>query len=418
MANNLLTHETFNRIGGARAFIHLTLGTSVGIFELGAVADAEFTLTREEVNQEQRNEGKMHVTQKRITRETGQLTMRLLEALNPVVLHYLFDQYTDPTLTTLAVRPSGGGGSALFEGVEFCKLYEDTIYRLAHPYKIAGYADLNDPASVTVTPDNSSNDGTIPDGTYSYAVVACYDEDGDYTSYPEAGGTSVDDGIVLDTTANDLGHITVAWTVPTGDATPHHYDIYVQTAATFNPANVATKIASVSGVLNTILYSHTSLGTKTFGGTAPTGSAIVVQDSAGTPYDPDTDYEFNALTGDLKLRAGTTITLGETVTVIYAYWEPKSIEHLLGAGTSRAKTFPLTLLQIEKGEDGYEEGLEFYFHRVSLQGGPSSFTFRPDTFDNGISMQAEIMLDPGEGNMGVVRAKSGAFADMTDVLVN
>lgn len=111
-------------------------------------------------------------------------------------------------------------------------------------------------------------------GTYSFLLVNWYEPTGSEAnvdlSGPNRAGFAAWNGIVV----SNLNTVTIPFSRATVGPTdvpviPHHTSVYVQTAATFNPANVATKVAATTtrSAVSITVSDDLSLGTETFNAT-------------------------------------------------------------------------------------------------------------------------------------------------------
>jgi len=404
-----LTHERMNKIGAGRLFYKVTTGKPpLALFELGLVEDVSFNLGRTVLEQTQRVRGVKRKRQQRLDEETANLSFTLLENVNPVVSKYGLSPHATPVKEVHGVRAH----------IESFKLFGP------HPDAAAGAAgeahEVGHSADVQSTmPDPVGMAGVVGAGgaiaadTYSYAVVAWFDaaETLGMCSYPgtTAGGDDdAADGLVI---AGPPGNatVTLTWDPPAG-VTPHHYSIYMQdtVALTWDPANASQKVHETTDT-DCILTSHPDLGSETFGAGAPPTVSLTSWDGL-TTYVLNTDYTFDAPTGRFARIKGGAIGEGETVVALYVATHPVSIRTDLGVTKAIPTYLEITILQLEEGEDGYEEGDEWVLHKVNVCAGDVTFPFSADDWRRQMTVTWEALFDATEGRMGYKIDKSGHFA--------
>lgn len=389
------THLPFENLAVARLLVEITHPETgnKGWYELGPAEDVKLTLSRETQAVEDRLHGIDYEVGSRLRGVKAVLTGKLIENCNPDVTKYLFGQGSTQTHRAAIMEVTR----------ESFRLWGEDKYILPHAAGIAASVAGPDLSASSATYGTGSS---IPEGTNSYAVVAWADEDETVGSFPELEN---EDWMHFTIAASpNSENVALVWAAPSG-FTPHHYSVYAQAAATFNPANAAIKLLETTS-LSCVISSHTSIGLKTFGAAAPATYSLV--DEAGVEFDVNTDYLFDTATGEVSAVSTGEITNGELVMLTFARLRPAEVETPIGAGVARPTFAKLRVMQLEEGEDGYETGCEATIYKVNMQSGDSPLTF-PKEPGEGMDFSWDCLLDRTYNKIGIKVDRDPALETFT-----
>jgi len=385
------TDESMQEIGPGRLFVEVenASGTKM-LFELGPATDLAVRLAREVVAQEAIRKGIRYTVSERIRSLSGELSGRLLENVNPAVSKYLLGIGETQVKAASTVMPVK----------ESFKLYGTDERIVGHAANIV--AQMPEPSSFNATLFGT---GGPPDGTYSFAVVAWYDEDEETGSFPDSADEKAEN---VEVTAS-REKIAMDWTAPS-NVTPHHYSIYKQDAASFDETQPAQKIAETTATSFVQGATFANLGSKTFGDSPP-GPFDLFSFDQGTTYVVNTDYTFDVGTGAIKRVAGGSIPEGETLLLLYSYTVPAAITTPIGVTKARPTYVKLVVLQLEEGADGFEVGSEWSFYRVNTQAGDTNVSFNEDDYSQGFDFTWNLLYSLSDGKIAQKVDRNGVFTD-------
>lgn len=393
----------------------------------GRVLGTSYMPESDKITQEHAVKGRLKETQERTIRESGMLTVTLMEQMSPMFTQLVFGH---PDLGQTKVTASGRTERNVRT------LYSDEEQFVSNEYGIV--ADTNTPAPVISSAVVTSGAlglnwstgsgnwlfvvpiwGTLPDTSAGTEYGDNIDTENGFAAGTPSAGEQVTIVVATDDVAINMAGFT-------GPHAPDFYVVFHNTTntlvgATFIPKAGYSPAAYVAGSLST-----TTITVFDPTGSAPYSAGQGVQFNIITNYGLstqaltalviDTDITWNPKTGSFKrIQAGTTALTGVEVLAIVWNLVPAEIKTPVGASSEQQNYKKLRLISIGSEVDPINttmtqaEGEIFIFHRANLAGVTPEYSYSEDDFDDGAELSVKVLYDDGEGEIGEHFARSNKF---------